>query len=305
MATDTSPLLNASLLQARLAQKTRSAKRLLQAKHPQAVALLEKAGIDPGKIRQHATKLLTTGALAGTLLFSGAADATPKTALLTAVSPLALREQLAKTLRLLLPQNVGPLTPEAEQKITNLLQGASGIKAVAQLEGNRLNQSYGLIGAEQHLPRYPGDSLEQHQDYLPAGITPGLGAWGYFAATGDQLDQSLILKEKYYVAVQTLYLPNWEKRLPYLREWYKYRKVIVVNPANGLAVVADVADAGPAAWTGKHFGGSPEVMAHLGLNVGMQKGPVILFFVDDPNNQVPLGPVEYNGEKGPVFLTST
>ena len=94
----------------------------------------------------------------------------------------------------------------------------------------------------------------------------------------DELTNDLILKEKYYVAVQTLYLPDWEKRLSYLRDWYKYRKVLVVNPVNGKTVVADVADSGPADWTGKQFGGSPEAMAYLGLNVGMQKGPVIVFF---------------------------
>lgn len=104
--------------------------------------------------------------------------------------------------------------------------------------------------------------------------------------------------EKWYVAVQTLYLPDWQSRLNYLRDWYKYRKVLVVNPVNGKTVVADVADSGPAQFTGKHYGGSPEVMAYLGLNVHMQKGPVILFFVDDPNNEIPLGPVEYNVTTG-------
>ncbi len=62
---------------------------------------------------------------------------------------------------------------------------------------------------------------------------------------------------------------------------------------NGNAVVADIADAGPAAFTGKQFGGSPEVMNYLG-GPRYKKGPVVIFFVDDPNNKVPLGPVEYN-----------
>ena len=56
--------------------------------------------------------------------------------------------------------------------------------------------------------------------------------------------------------------------------------------------MAVIGDSGPAAWTGKHFGGSPEVMAYLELNRGKQKGAVILFFVDDQNNKVPLGPLE-------------
>jgi hypothetical protein len=118
---------------------------------------------------------------------------------------------------------------------------------------------------------------------LDEGMAPGLGGWGYVPAD----------KEKWYAVVQTLYLPDWAKRQPYLSNWYKFRKVLIVNTMNGNAVVADIADAGPAAWTGKQFGGSPEVMNYLG-GPRYKKGPVVLFFVDDPKNQVPLGPVEYN-----------
>ena len=96
--------------------------------------------------------------------------------------------------------------------------------------------------------------------------------------------------------MQTLYLPDWGRRQPYLRDWYKYRKVLIVNTDNGNAVVAAIADAGPAAWTGKHFGGSPEVMDYLG-GARYKKGPVLVFFVDDPEDNVPLGPVEYNSRE--------
>jgi hypothetical protein len=91
--------------------------------------------------------------------------------------------------------------------------------------------------------------------------------------------------------VQTLYLADWTDRLSYLRDWYKYRKVMVINPKNGKAVVAVIADAGPAKFTGKSFGGSPEVMDHLESKDGKQKGPVVLFFVDDPDDKIPLGPI--------------
>jgi hypothetical protein len=65
----------------------------------------------------------------------------------------------------------------------------------------------------------------------------------------------------------------------------------VINPANGKTVVADIADAGPAKFTGKHFGASPEVMAYLEMKDGAQRGPALLFFVDDKDNKIPLGPV--------------
>ena len=67
--------------------------------------------------------------------------------------------------------------------------------------------------------------------------------------------------------------------------------MIVVNPDNGKAVVAAIGDAGPAPYTGKHLGGSPEVMSHLERQDGAAKGPVLYFFINDKENKIPLGPV--------------
>ena len=156
------------------------------------------------------------------------------------------------------------------------------------------------------MRRFPGDTLLQHaptpKDFggegqgsgsiLKEGLAPGLGAWGYFAPSKDALTPKIEEIERWYAVVQTLYLPDWSARQPHLKNWYKYRKVLIVNTQNGNAVVAGVADSGPAAWTGKHFGGSPEVMQYLG-GAKYKKGLVIVFFVDDPYNKVPLGPVEY------------
>lgn len=295
--------LDTSKLKLRLLEKVSESKDLLRRKHPESLPLFEKIGFEPEKIREHAARLAATGALASALLMVSPITAkvgSSPLAYIAQASTDELREALQKKLALILPSEVGPLTAAQETAVRNAVSGVWGIKASATLDGNKLNQSYGFIGAEQHLPRYPGDSIYDHSEYQNAGITPGLGAWGYFTNSKDQMTQDLILKEKYYVAVQTLYLPDWEKRLTYLRDWYKYRKVLVINPQNGKTIVADVADSGPANFTGKQYGGSPEVMAYLGLNVGMQKGAVILFFVDDPVNEIPLGPVEYNVITGPA-----
>lgn len=284
------------LLQTLSRQAEQSGKRLAT-NHPKAVDFLQAAGVTPGKIREHATKLLTSGALATTVFLTSPAmtQMFPSSSAQLATLTLEQREKFFRQdLAADLPPDVSSLTPEQEQNISALIAEYWGIDARASLQGERLNRSYGLIGAEQHLPRFPGDTIDQHEAFQSEGITPGLGAWGYFANSKTALTEDLIQKEKYYVAVQTLYLPDWNKRLSYLREWYKYRKVVVVNPINGKTIVCDIADSGPAQFTGKHFGGSPEVMAYLGLNTGMQKGPVILFFVNDSNNSLALGPVQAN-----------
>jgi len=299
-------VLDFDTLRARLKLRSITSEKKLREKHPLAHKFFQNSGLKPGQIRQHAARILASGALAGTLLLSappipiiGTANQTPNAP--RAVSPelnFAIAQiSLANSLKAILPP-VGEwaLTSDQEKKISKTIHDALGINASAELDGNRLPNSYGRMGAEQHLPRYPGDSVDQHERLQEKGITPGLGGWGYFTYSKDQMTPELYDDEKWYVAVQTLYIPDWNTRTKYYVDWFKYRKVVVVNPANGKTVVADVADAGPANWTGKHFGGSPEVMEYLGINFGMQNSPVVLYFLDDSNKDIPLGPLEYNIE---------
>ena len=72
-------------------------------------------------------------------------------------------------------------------------------------------------------------------------------------------------------------------------------RVLLIGDTNdrsiGKSVVTDLADSGPAQWTGKQFGASPEAMKALDLHKGPRKGLVIFLFVDDPQNKIPLGPL--------------
>lgn len=206
------------------------------------------------------------------------------------LSGLEAQDQLKK-LGGLVPSNPGKVDQENVPEVKRIIEEAVGVKADQRLDNLGLNHSFGWIGGEQHLRRFPGDTLGLHQQELEAGMAPGLGAWGYFSPSGLTLSQEDVKREQYYVAVQTMDTPDWNRRSRDLREWYKYRKVIVINVDNGKAAIAAIADAGPARWTGKQFGGSPELMAHLELDGGRRRGKVLLWFVDgDP----PLGELDYN-----------
>lgn len=269
---------------------------------PDAHQFLLDKGVELGKIRQHSAKLISAGALTGTLLL------TPPTGAGSLPSPHDIIQSFEKTdesqsrlpqkelidsFKVLLPESVRPLSRDEEKRLEQVLKDIVNIDAKAGLEGEHLNTTYGYIGAEQHLKRYPGDILENHGPYYKEGMAPGLGAWGYFSKSKDTLTEDLVETEKWYSVVQTLYIHDWNTRQPYMKNWYKHRKLLIVNTKNGNAVVTAISDAGPAAWTGKHYGGSPEVMEYLGGS-RYKKGPVIAFFVDDPENKVKLGPVKYN-----------
>ncbi|MFH0943358.1 MAG: hypothetical protein V1810_04245 [Candidatus Beckwithbacteria bacterium] len=246
-------------------------------------------------------KLLASASLAGTLLLTPAGQSLPA---LSEKSPLQrlplgllsqdeLKKLLVKLLKEKLPASSRVLTVAEEKALSKILYDTYGITASVELEGNRLNNQMGQIGLEQHLLRFPDDTLAD-RTFPQAGMASGKGAWGYFVPSKNLLTAAVAQKEKYYIAVQTLYLPDWKARVRELYQWYKYRKVLVINPETGNAVVAVIGDAGPAKWTGKQFGGSPQVMADLGLYPKKTKAKVIILFVDDPQDNIPLGPLTHS-----------
>jgi hypothetical protein len=245
---------------------------------------------------------LISGSLGGLMILTGQISSTlpsvPVAATQPAIPNLDKKTFLISDLAQILPKDVRPLEAEEEQNICDILSRTYGIKVTPELEGKRLNRSYGFIGAEQHLTRYPGDNLSSHFDsdedsqlYWQQGMAPGLGAWSYFAPSKEALTQKDKDREKYYIAVPTFLSKDFNSRFTEYRDFYKYRKMLIVNPNNGRAIVVDIADAGPAESTGKQLGGSPEVMHYLERFDGSLKGPVLYFFINDPDDKINLGPV--------------
>ncbi len=293
-------------IRTKLKLKTLETRNTFTKKHSEASIFLESKGIPLGKLRAHSAKLLTAGMMSGALLLNQPSilNYLPRTEMemkalppeATPIPTLSSYGKLMDALHTILPEKPRPLERSQEKALEQVFAETLNVSAKGTLEGEHLNTSYGYIGAEQHLRRYPGDTMDQHEGdaaIKKEGMAPGLGAWGYFAPSKEALTPDLAQDEEWYAVVQTLYLPDWGTRTRYLRDWYKYRKVLIVNTDNGKAVVADIADSGPAAFTGKQFGGSPEVMNYLG-GAKYKKGAVLVFFVDDPNNTVKLGPVSYN-----------
>ncbi|MFC1653338.1 hypothetical protein ACFL1M_00645 [Patescibacteria group bacterium] len=302
MQKKSSTKIDISSIKKNLEENKDKAKKSLNEKHKIASKWLKSNNIELKDIRKKSRKLFAGASLAASLLLSPPPDS-------DILTPTEIRDKLIdhgyvgskelenileKKLSSLVPSQSGHADHEDEKKISKIIKEELGIKAYSQYEGQKLNHSIGWMGYEQHLKRFPGDTIHQHDENQQAGIAPGLGAWGYFTYSKSEMTNQDYLKEKYYFAIQTLYLPNWNSDLSHLVKWYKHRKMIAINPQNGKVVVGVAADAGPAKFTGKHFGGSPEVMHHLNLIYGKKKGKVILYFVDDPNDEIPLGPVRNN-----------
>jgi hypothetical protein len=275
--------------------RSKKARELLWEKHRESLGWL----VDN-------SKQLAVGSLGGLfLLASPSIPSLPRVPLLisnerASASNIDKKSYLISDLFSVLPDTVRASTGDEEKRTAEALSGTFGFRVEPELNGKRLNRSYGLIGLEQHLTRFPGDNMtihfdteEEAENYYSDGMAPGLGAWGYFAHSKEDLSEKDKLREKYYIAVQTFLIPDYNQRVQEYRDFFKYRKMLVVNAQNGKAIVVVIGDAGPAEWTGKHLGGSPEVMKHLERVDGVARGPVLYFFIDDPDDTIPLGPINY------------
>jgi hypothetical protein len=248
-------------------------------------------------------KNLAVGSLGSLVLFSSGTGSLPIKAQTSyaqeSTQKIDKKAFLISDLSNILPETVGPLTSAQEEEASSVLSRNFGLNIASEIDGKRLNTTYGLIGAEQHLARYPGDNIDLHfnsssdaSTYTSSGMAPGLGAWGYFAHSESQMTKEDSDREKYYIAVQTFLSAGFNQRFAEYRDFYKYRKMLVVNPNNGRAIVVVIGDAGPAVFTKKHLGGSPEVMKYLERVDGAGKGPVLYYFINDPDNKIPLGPID-------------
>ena len=158
------------------------------------------------------------------------------------------------------------------------------------LDGIPLPANSGKVGREQHL------SLTMSQEQpathyavsgTPAGAQngmawqesagPGYGAWGKAPPVED---------ERYYICMRWNYTDLHGQPVLASKDWYYRKRVLVTNPANGRKVIASIVEYGPAPWTGRVSGLSPEAMLTLGaetdnnliyywaLDQGLPPGPI-------------------------------
>lgn len=277
-------------------EKHDTARRKFNEKHKETVAFLIDRIPAKDKIATSAASLiLLTSSLGPTAALAQITKTPPA---IHEINHAERLEALLKDLKTVIPSEMRPLTSDEEASASAILSKNFDMNITSDIKGLRLNRTYGMIGAEQHLMRYPGDTMYGHfdsdsesQNFYSSGMAPGRGAWGYFANSKDEMTVEDAQREKWYIAVQTFLAPDYNMRVNEYRDFFKYRKMLVVNPTTGQAIVCDIADAGPAVFTGKHLGGSPEVMQYLGLHEGPRKGAVLYFFIDDPNDTIPLGPI--------------
>lgn len=192
---------------------------------------------------------------------------------------------------LMVQQPAGHLPRQDELYLEQQLSDFFGFEVTAEIEDIRLPHSIGIMQALPHLRRHPTDVLAQHSRVHEAGIKKTRSGFGWFTEMG-QLTEQGVLSETYYFAVQAQFLSGWKGSPFLLKNWLKFRKMVMINPVEKRAVVGCIGDLAPAEWMQYQFGGSPETIRDGKVWSLNSRGHVLIYFVNDPLNQVRLGPLD-------------
>lgn len=191
--------------------------------------------------------------------------------------------------------------------LRSIFEGSALDRGTDSLEGNKLPNTSGTTAREQHLylteEEYNlGRDSSTSQHYSRSG-TPSEsqnGMAGGFGAFGSAADPPSVDQERYYINMRWNYVSWYEdcgdrdssghctthtRNLDYANKgWHRHKRVIVKNPANGRRLVASIEESGPAIWTGRVSGLSPEAMAELGASTNDN-----LEYAWAANQNLPLG----------------
>lgn len=165
-----------------------------------------------------------------------------------------------------------------EQQISDIL----GFIVTSQDE-YLMPYNFGTMKAEPHLKTSPFDNLESHDFCLSAGLETNRSIFGYFGK--KEL-------EKYYISLPLNLVQGFEKDYQNIVSWFKHKKVVVINPNEQLAIVAVVGNTLSALPIQYQFGGSPELIIRGKIWSEKNKGKVMVFYVDDPSDKIPLGVIK-------------
>lgn len=182
----------------------------------------------------------------------------------------------------------GHLQKEDELYLEQQLSEVFGFEVLAESENFRLPYTVGVMGARQHLRRFPEDKLADHARVPEAGMALRRSAFGWFTEMG-QVTPNMTAAEQYTVSFAAELLPNWATEANHLRDLLRFHKVLVINPLERLAVVAALGDTGPYQELQEQFGGSPELIRDGRIWSIPAQGKVMVFLIHDLENTVPLG----------------
>lgn len=172
-----------------------------------------------------------------------------------------------------------------EQQLSDI----TSLPVSTQLDGISLPHIHGRVRAGAHIPRFPGDVVENHAQHQEAGMASKRSVFGWFLDQGTTT-ASMISNEDYYVGLQLFQTKNWHRNHQELLEWYKHKTVLMINPFTYRAALCSIAATTTDDQYSYQFCASPEVIRGISAWSPVTRGRVLVFFAQTHSSV--LGPID-------------
>jgi hypothetical protein len=183
----------------------------------------------------------------------------------------------------------GNIDHETELYLEQQLSDILGFTITAEISGNRLPHTHGIIQSLPHYKTSPTDTIENHS-LAHASFSNKRSYFGWLNQGNPTKDSPTEL-ESYSISLPLFLLPEWPEKNFTIKKWFAFRKVVLINPAEYRAVVCVISDAFNQLTAKYQYGGSPEVIMQTKCWSPSSMGKTLLFFVGDENDEIPLGPI--------------
>ncbi|KKQ88214.1 MAG: hypothetical protein UT11_C0038G0006 [Berkelbacteria bacterium GW2011_GWA2_38_9] len=173
--------------------------------------------------------------------------------------------------------------------LRSIREGETLERGTDKLEGNSIPATSGKTAREQHLYLSEEEynlgrtdaSASKHYSVSSTSSAAQNGMAGGFGAFGSIASPASTSQERYYINMRWNY-GSWYEDCGSVSDghcttrtsnvdivnkgWHRHKKVIVKNPTNNRRIVVSVEESGPAIWTDRVSGLSPEAMEELGAS---------------------------------------
>ena len=158
-----------------------------------------------------------------------------------------------------------------EQQVSGLL----GFEITSSLDGQRLTHSFGKIQALNAFSLQPHAQSETTVSVRGATVRLGRPTLGW-----DKSPDAIGTKQ-FLLANHLLLLEDWHHKYAHYKKWYKWRKLLLINPFNRIAVVVELASYALPNPMQFQFGGSPDLIRASQAWSPEAQGLVCVFFIPD------------------------
>jgi len=157
-----------------------------------------------------------------------------------------------------------------EQQLSDLL----GLTITSELDGHRLPHTMVKIQSRSHQPKVLDDQITHHANIYEAQMGQKRSSFGW--SNQDELAEQFGLSLPLYL------LKEWQTDYKKTWQWFKYRKVVLINPWKKLAAIAVITDIAPDYTQRYQALSNPELSRQTQLWFPGSQGRACLFLLENP-----------------------